>query len=260
MICPHCGYDNHESATYCEKCGGKLFVREAETGSDETVAFGGSTEAGRTNRENGRTEYYAGWNGDWGSPQDDGGYQENRCRRCGSLLDNDCKYCPVCGEPVPGRQMQMPPKPSGDSGKNSKSLTKQILIVLLVLFLQVIIFIPETTVRMRLLRKNRKIRILRRRLPMGSRWQRGLPHLSQHLQRNQKWSTLMSIISITAVGKKLIKNAKSRTVTWFESRVQKNMRRSAERLKQKECRIICFSSVRAEIQERAVIIGLMRIM
>ncbi len=135
MICPHCGYDNHESATYCEKCGGKLVVREAENGSDETVAFGGSTEAGRTNTENGRTEYYAGWNGDWGSPQDDGGYQENRCRRCGSLLDNDCKYCPVCGEPVPGRQMQMPPKPSGDSGNNSKSLTKQILIVLLVLFL-----------------------------------------------------------------------------------------------------------------------------
>ncbi len=152
MNCPQCGFKNEESARFCEHCGAQLPSGAAGTSQDDTVAFrnGGETVFGQGGDPTGRPFQGNGsWQEeqvDWGSPQGGDtvrGYPENRCRNCGSLLDEGCGYCPVCGAPVNGPGWTNPgnqgPGPSGyggnGGGKNQKSLTKQILLVLLVLFL-----------------------------------------------------------------------------------------------------------------------------
>lgn len=73
----------------------------------------------------------------WGTPTDSReDYRDDRgkrCQQCGSLLDEDCRFCPVCGKPVSD---QISPKRSQERGKNPFPV-KGILLVLLILFLLV---------------------------------------------------------------------------------------------------------------------------
>lgn len=151
MICPRCGFSNHESAKFCEKCGMDLTSPPMDGSQEETVAF--RENVGRqTDGRNDQTEFYsqgdAGWKDgkvDWGSPQEEDGYRyngysENRCSNCGSLLDEGCKFCPVCGAPAeqnpgPGKRKGNRSFQGSGKEKKDKSLAKQILLVLLILFL-----------------------------------------------------------------------------------------------------------------------------